>query len=291
MPSELQRVAQALVAALDEAPRVVDYLLRAAQKYRENAGYVGHMSNNPAAQVAAMHLDEAARRCEEAAHYLAQAPPKARGWAEQMASGIRTTGSGSTRGDQRPDMGGGSTPSAEGLQEKDGSDPEAKKAGKASGAGDEASPKGELVPPRRIGDEEGWRLQGKLPVRDETSLTRQKTRGIWKDADGNEHSLASGQRLADGEGDDPYYQRVVDYMRDHRIGRHDADPMVASHVEAKFALFMRERGLLHETIVVNKLPCPGRYGCDTLLNRFVPPGGTLTVFGPGGFKETYPKPE
>lgn len=142
-----------------------------------------------------------------------------------------------------------------------------------------------------MSDKEGWRLFGKLPIRQASAVSRPKTRGIWKDADGNEHDLASGQRRGDGEGDDPYYKQVVDFMREQRIGRQDADPMVASHVEAKFALFMRERGLMHETIVVNKIPCDGDFGCDTLLDRFLPPGGTLTVFGPGGFKKTDPKPE
>jgi hypothetical protein len=134
-------------------------------------------------------------------------------------------------------------------------------------------------------------LFGTLPIREESALSRPKTRGLWKDADGKEHQLVSGQRSSDGQGDDPYYQQVKDFMREHRIGRQDADPMVASHVEAKFALFMRERGLTQETIVVNKVPCDGDFGCDTLLNRFLPAGATLTVFGPGKFKTTYRNPQ
>src|SRR4051794_5423286 len=90
MPSELQRVAQQLLATLDEIPRVIAYLHDSARKYRESAGWIGNMSNNPSARVAATQLDDAARRCEEAAHYLSLAPPKARSWTEQMVSGIRT---------------------------------------------------------------------------------------------------------------------------------------------------------------------------------------------------------
>ncbi len=70
MPSELQRVAKQLLATLDEIPRVVAYLHDRAGKYRESAGWIGSMSNNPSARLAAMQLDEAARGCEEAAHYL-----------------------------------------------------------------------------------------------------------------------------------------------------------------------------------------------------------------------------
>ncbi|MEV6411144.1 LuxR C-terminal-related transcriptional regulator [Kribbella sp. NPDC051718] len=44
MPSELQRVAQQLLAILDEIPRVVAYLHDRAGKYRESAGWIGNMS-------------------------------------------------------------------------------------------------------------------------------------------------------------------------------------------------------------------------------------------------------
>lgn len=60
MPSEMQRVAQQLLATLDEIPRVVAYLHDRARKYRESAGWIGSMSNNPSARMAAMQLDEAA---------------------------------------------------------------------------------------------------------------------------------------------------------------------------------------------------------------------------------------
>lgn len=90
MPSELQRVAQQLLATLDEVPRLAAYLNDRASKYRESAGWVGSMSNNPSARVAATQLEEAARRCEEAAHLLSLAPAKARSWVEQMVSGART---------------------------------------------------------------------------------------------------------------------------------------------------------------------------------------------------------
>lgn len=90
MPSELQHIAQQLLATLDEIPRVVAYLHDRASKYRESSGWIGSMSSNPNARMAAMQLDEAARRCEEAAHYLSLAPPRARSWVEQMVSGVRT---------------------------------------------------------------------------------------------------------------------------------------------------------------------------------------------------------
>jgi hypothetical protein len=98
MPSELQRVAQGLVDVLDEVPRVVAYLQRIARQCRENAALVGGMSNNPAARMAAIQLDEAARRCDEAAHYASLAPRRARVWAEEMVSGARVAERSATPG-------------------------------------------------------------------------------------------------------------------------------------------------------------------------------------------------
>ncbi len=288
MPSDLQRVAQALLDALHEIERIVPYLHDRARKYREAAGWVGSTSNNPSARIAAMQLDEAARRCEEAAHFLSQARQPGVQWVQQMVSGIRTTEPSGSTG-ERPHGPGGSAPPADRQRDDQEEKPETRRPDKTTDAGDEASP--EDGPPPRISEEEGWRLFGKLPIREESAVSRPKTRGIWRDADGKEHPLASGQRSSDGTGDDPYYQQVKDFMRENGIGRQDADPMVASHVEAKFAFFMRERGLMHETIVVNKVPCDGDFSCDTLLEKFLPAGGTLTVFGPGGFMETYPKPK
>jgi hypothetical protein len=78
MPSELQRVAIQLLACLDEVTRAVNYLYDRARRSREAAAWIGGGSNNPTARMAAMQLDEAARRCEDAAHYLSQAESQAR---------------------------------------------------------------------------------------------------------------------------------------------------------------------------------------------------------------------
>ena len=280
MPSELQRVAQAVVAALDEVPRVVDYLLRTAQKCRENARYVGHLSNNPAAKMAAMQLDEAARRCEEAAHYLAQAQPKARGWAEQTVSGGRTAAPRGGGGARRPDASGGSTPPAERRPDDNQAEPEGKKSGETAGAGNRSGP--DDLPPPRVTEEEGRRLQGKLPIREDTLGRRDKTRGIWVDRDGVEQDLVSGET--------DLFEEVKQFLKDNNIGPERGELMTPTHVETKFAMVMRLRGLKHETIVVNQVPCKGKWGCEELIHRILPAGSTLTVFGPNGFIETYPKP-
>jgi hypothetical protein len=176
---------------------------------------------------------------------------------------------------------GGSTPPAERRRDDDQEKPEADKSGKAAGARDGTSPEDESAPGRRISDEEGHRLQRNLPDREESRLSRPKTRGLWVDRDGNEEQLVSGEH-------DEWFQKVTDFLRERGIPPKPGDIMSPSHVELKFAMRMRLRGMQHETIAVNKLPCKGRFGCEELLRDVLPDGSTLTVFGPDGFKETYP---
>lgn len=254
MPSELQRVAQGLVDVLDEIPRVVAYLQRTAQKYRENAAFIA-TANSTTARIVAMQLDEAARRCDEAAHYAGLAPPRARAWAEQMITGSRTAGPshGSARS---PDTSGGSGPSTKRQRDE----PAAPESAKAA-------------------DAHARDMARRLPVRVERRGHRDKTRGLWRDPNGDEQQLISG---ADS------YRDLADRLAvEKKLGDPPHTLAVTSHVEVKFALLMRERGLTNETIAVNKRPCVGDLGCDTLLGRFLPPGGSLTVHGPAGFKRTY----
>jgi hypothetical protein len=86
MPSDLQRVAQGLVECLDEVPQVVLHLHRTAERCRENAA-LAIAASQGRATVAAQQLDAAARACEEAAHYLSMAPPKAKAWAARLVGG------------------------------------------------------------------------------------------------------------------------------------------------------------------------------------------------------------
>jgi hypothetical protein len=86
MPSDLQRVAQGLVECLDEVPAVVIHLQHTAERCRENAALAVAASQGRAT-VAAQQLDAAARACEEAAHYLSMAPPKAKAWATRLIGG------------------------------------------------------------------------------------------------------------------------------------------------------------------------------------------------------------
>lgn len=94
MPSDLQRVARGLVECLDEVPQVVAHLQRTAERCRENAA-LAMAASHGRATVAAQQLDAAARACEQAAHYLSMAPPKAKAWAERLV--------GASRSSDRPD--------------------------------------------------------------------------------------------------------------------------------------------------------------------------------------------
>ncbi|WP_328328366.1 hypothetical protein OHA70_03335 [Kribbella sp. NBC_00382] len=209
------------------------------------------MSNHPAARLAAAQLDEAARRCEDAAQYLAEVRPKARGWAEQMING---GGQGNDRAT------------------------EGKPSGSVAKAGDDSSSEGRRSQPT-ISDQEAQDLFRRLPVRVERRGHREKTSGFWRDPDGNEQPLLSG---IDG------HREMADRLAsDKKLGDPPHTLAITSHVEVKFALMMRERELTDETIVINKRPCDGDLGCDQMLSRFLPAGGSLTVYGPAGFKRTY----
>ncbi|MFD3399853.1 DddA-like double-stranded DNA deaminase toxin [Kribbella sp. NPDC058693] len=281
MPSELQRVAQELLDALNQIERIVPYLHDRAQKYREAAGWVGSTSNNPSARMAAMQLDEAARRCEEAAHFLTQARQPGIQWVQQMVSGIRTTEpSGGSTGDQ-PFGPGGSPRSPERRRDDDRAVPEADKPGKTAGAGDDASPEDDQSAPR-LTHKDAWRLFQKLPDRTKSGVSRPKTRGKWIDHDGVEQDLVSAE--------DDESATIREFLRERNIGPETGEIMSPSHVETKFGMFMRRNGLKHESIVINNIPCEGEWSCGELLRDILPPGATLTVFGPAGFKRTYPLP-
>ncbi|GAA2790557.1 DddA-like double-stranded DNA deaminase toxin [Kribbella solani] len=275
MPSELQRVAAELLACLNEAPRAIGYLHDRGRQCREAAGWIGSQSNNPSARMAAMQLDDAARRCEEAAHFLTLAEARAKQWVEQMVSGIRTAEPGGGSTCERP-LGPGPR---ERRQEDSDDKREADKPDKTAGVDDDASLEDEGPD---IEDEEAWRLFAKLPVRLDQPGHREKTRGLWRNEDGMEDEWVSGF--------DEWRDKADRFAVAEKIGNAPHLLQITSHVEIKFAMFMRERGLRRATLVVNKRPCPGEAGCDEMLKDFLPKGAKLTIFGPNNFKETYPKP-
>lgn len=231
MPSELQRVAQQLLDTLDEIPRVANYLHDRAGKYREAAGWVGSLSSNSSARMAAIQLDEAARRCEEASHYLLMAPPRARSWVEQMVSGVRI-----------------------------------------------AEPSGNVAHiSRRLNGQE---LLSRLPVQRAIPNHRQKTEGAWQDNSGVIHKLVSGRHEEDFDAAVAHAKKLGLIPERGTLG-------TAADVELKFAMKMRREGITRAEIAVNKLPCPGRLGCNDLLKRFLPPGAELVIHGPDNFEKTY----
>jgi len=273
MPSELQRVAQELVAALDEMPRVVGYLHDMARRCRDNAAYVGGMSSNPAAQRAAMQLDEAARRCDEAADYLARTSPKARGWAEQMVSGARTAGPSPSPDQSRPDGAVSSKRPEEGQLRGDRAAARRRPPEVADASDDQRRGN---KPHSKVTPEEGQRVVRRMPIR----APGDKTRGIWIDDDGNEHDLISGEH-------EPDYQAAQRFAEKLGLVRGPHKLSTAADVELKFAMRMRREGIRHAEIVLNNRPCEGRLGCNRLLKLFLPDGASLTIHGPDGFKKTY----
>ncbi|WBQ03228.1 DddA-like double-stranded DNA deaminase toxin [Kribbella sp. CA-293567] len=276
MPSDLQLVAQGLVDCLNEVPRLIYALQQRAWICREHAALVVQLSGGRATN-AAMQLDEAARRCEEAAHYLSMAPPKAHGWAQQMVDGIRTVGPTGSDTARRPDALGGSPPPAERRPDERSSEPEAKKSGEIARAGDETSPKDEPQTPKLSDDDVGQVFE-RLPVR----KPGDKTRGVWRDSEGTDHDLVSGQHEDDFHAAQRHAEKLGLVRRPHGM-------TTAADVELKFAMRMRREGIRHAEIIINNRPCEGQLGCDELLDRFLPDDATLIIHGPNNFKRMYPK--
>lgn len=59
------------------------------------------------------------------------------------------------------------------------------------------------------------------------------------------------------------------------------------HVEAHAAAVMRQQGLQEATLYINRVPCPGKTGCEAMLPRMLPEGARLRVVGPKGFEKVY----
>lgn len=261
MPSELQRVAGDLVACLDMMPRVVAALHERARRSREMAGYVGGLSSgSPELQAAALQLDAAAKDCELAANFCEIAWRRARDWAAQMVG--NASGGSAEEGSRGVERSGG--PTVPGREPAGQSRP-SERPGSVSGP---SVPR----PPDDGGEPEAQEVIRRLPVRENDSG---KTRGFWKAPGGTEMPLASGRGR---------YQDLADEHA-RRLGLR---PMSnTSHVEIKFALFMRERGLRDETIYINNRPCEGEASCPEWIESFLPKGARLTVHWPGGGPWTF----
>ena len=62
---------------------------------------------------------------------------------------------------------------------------------------------------------------------------------------------------------------------------------IKSHVEAHAASIMRNKGVSEATLYINRIPCPGKTGCEAMIPRMLPTGSKLTVIGPEGYIKTY----
>lgn len=97
-----------------------------------------------------------------------------------------------------------------------------------------------------------------------------KTRGCWVDGDRVEE-LVSGEH-------DRYSRRVNQHAQRIGLVGPGEGLQTAGDVELRFAMRMRDERISSAVILLNRAPCEGRYGCDDLLSRFLPPDATLTVY-------------
>lgn len=107
-----------------------------------------------------------------------------------------------------------------------------------------------------------------------------KTHGYWVDSAGIRHGLLSGKH-------EEWYHQANQHAAQLGLVPPGWSMSIASHVEVKFAMRMRQNRIRKATIVINKIPCPDRFGCHRNLAKFLPDGAELTVYGPDGFQHTY----
>ena len=62
---------------------------------------------------------------------------------------------------------------------------------------------------------------------------------------------------------------------------------IRSHVEAHAAAIMSQTGAKSATLYLNNPPCGGTSGCGAMLQRMLPPGATLNVYGPNGYYQSF----
>lgn len=124
-------------------------------------------------------------------------------------------------------------------------------------------------------DEQVARVRRELPA----PVDRSRTAGKWIDHRGAEHELNSGE-------EDEWFEEAARFARDRRMIPPFGKPMLARHVEIKFAMRMRRYGLTRETIIIDRPPCgqvdPAPLTCHAKLKDFLPPGAELTIVDRGG---------
>lgn len=284
MTSDLERIAQGLIEYLDANPRVAADFSGAAAECQELASQVAELAVLlPEAAGVAQHLQDAANACAEAAHLAAGAAAVGRAWA------VDAVGGGAVGRQHIPtaaarDANAGNTPTRAGEAGQD--LPEGPRSPRAtitpveptSGAADRQDDDGVPGEPPSILGGVSREILERLPDRAGAG----KTRGIWLDAAGTEHDLVSGVDQYTAEAKRLVISGEIDVPRRAVI--------LASHVEVKFAMRMREDNLMDETIVINNLVCDGPYSCDEHLEKFLPVGAKLTVIVPGNEAVVYPKP-
>ncbi|MBB5956411.1 hypothetical protein FHS29_002997 [Saccharothrix tamanrassetensis] len=104
----------------------------------------------------------------------------------------------------------------------------------------------------------------------------QKTHGQWIDPSGRVHEEVSGKDEKSEEA-----LRFFEEIKSRRI------PVTVVDVEIKLAAHMRKNEIPSATLVLNNFPCRGPMGCDALVPVVLPPGYTMTVYGPDGFRQEY----
>ncbi|MFF2852062.1 DddA-like double-stranded DNA deaminase toxin [Streptomyces sp. NPDC058001] len=135
----------------------------------------------------------------------------------------------------------------------------------------------------------GWvkNLFDKLPV--DTGL-RGKTYGNIRDSNGNVIPAADTKELRElmsGEHDSLFDEAdALLQSSGHHLYpqlKNEGKYRISSHVEAKYAAWMKNNGIAHATVVINKNSgvCAKKLNCENAVEAILPAGHTMKVYYPG----------
>jgi len=131
------------------------------------------------------------------------------------------------------------------------------------------------VPPEPGSPEHIARLRDQLPS--PVQERGQKTHGRWFAPE------SPDQEIVSGEGADA--DMAAEFLKSLNMPRRGV-PFIASHVETKLAVHMRNHDIQHATVLINNVPCLGMFGCEALIGMILPAGSTLRIYGSNGYEQT-----
>ncbi|MEV6908056.1 DddA-like double-stranded DNA deaminase toxin [Amycolatopsis sp. NPDC051071] len=247
--SEIEAVAAALGAAVTALEQAEQAMQKAAEGFGESASHLGQAvygTSDPEIGALPGLYDELGRSAEQAVSHFGTAKASISAYLEKIGASTK--------------------PANVEVKESKREDRPRVRPGVHT-----TSPEGGLSD-----DERAQALRADLPP--PVTERGQKTHGRWFANGSGEPAkeIVSGKHEPDPDDpDDVSYEAAQAHLT--KLGYNRL--AIASHVETRLAVRMARTSLRDVTVTLNHVPCPGPFGCDTVMPSVLPPGATLTVHG------------